>query len=182
MDRASRLGGQVRPRREEVVLSLASEVLRTSGGLRFAALGASMVPTIFPGDILIIRHETARSARCGDVVLLMREGQFCAHRLVEKSEERGRFSLVTRGDAHTKNDPPLAENELLGCVAAVVRGGRRIELSGRSSARQLLARWAVRQWSGALKWQLRWHLMHARLARYRDEYLADAQPNAMERI
>jgi len=112
------------------MLSLASEVLRTSGGLRFAALGGSMVPTIFPKDILIVRRETARSARTGDVVLFSRESRFYAHRLVEKTEEGGRLSLVTRGDALAQNDAPVTEDELLGRVEAVVRGRKRIELDG----------------------------------------------------
>jgi len=180
MDRAARHAGQVCLGREGVVLSLASEVLRISGGLRFAALGASMVPTIFPGDILIIRRETARSTRCGDVVLFLREGRFCAHRLVKKAEEAGRISLVTRGDALAKDDPPLDESELLGRVAAVVRGRKRIELSGRPSARQIFARWAVRRWSGAVKWLLRWHFLRARLAWNRDGRLVEPLPKPVE--
>ena len=176
MDRASYHGGQVREGREGVVLSLASEVLRTSGGLRFAALGASMVPTIFPGDILIVRRETARRAGCGEVVLTFRAGRFCAHRLTEKLEEGGRLFLVTRGDALRENDPPLAESELLGQVTAVVRGRKRIELGGRPTARERWLRWAARRSNGAVKWMLRWHALRSRLSRTRGGARAKAQP------
>jgi hypothetical protein len=155
-------------------------VLRTSGGLRFAALGASMVPTLFPEDILIVRHEAARNARCGDVVLCFRAGRFCAHRLVEKLEEGGRFSFVTRGDALTENDPPLAESELLGRVTAVVRGRKVIELGGRPAARELLLGWAARRFNGVVRWQVRWHTMRARLARNSSGELAKAQPEPVE--
>jgi hypothetical protein len=180
MDRAFHPGGQARERREGVVLSLASEVLRTSGELRFAAFGASMVPTLFPGDILIVRREAARNARCGDVVLYFRAGHFCAHRLVEKLEEGGRFSLMTRGDALTENDPPLAESELLGRVTAVVRGRKLIELSGRPTARAPLLGWAARRSNGVVRWLVRWHAMRARLARNSSGEVAKAQPEPVE--
>jgi len=180
MDRTSQHGGQARKAREGVVLSLASEVLRTSGGLRFAAHGASMVPTLFPGDILIVRRETAQRARCGDVVLSFRAGRFCAHRLVEKLEEGGRLSLVTRGDALAKNDPPLAESELLGQVTAVVRGRKRIELGGRRTAGELVLRWAARRSNGVVKWLVRWQTLRARLARNPGGAIAEAQPEPVE--
>lgn len=183
MDRAFRHGGHIgraRDVREEIMLSLASEVLRKSGGLRFAALGGSMVPTIFPKDILIIRHETARSARTGDVVLYFRESRFCAHRLVEKTEEGGRLSLVTRGDALAQNDAPVAEDELLGCVEAVVRGRKRIELDGSPSRGELLLRWAVRRSNGLAKWLLRWHALRARLGRNPGVAFAKAPPAPVE--
>ncbi len=180
MDRASQHGGQVHEAREGVVLSLASEVLRTSGGLRFAALGASMVPAIFPGDILIVRRETARRVRCGDVVLCFRAGRFCAHRLIAKLEEGGRLSLVTRGDALRENDPALAESELLGRVTAVVRGRKRIELGGRATAREDLLGWAARRSNGVVKWLVRWNTLRARLARNPGGALAEAQPDRLE--
>jgi len=174
MDQASRHG------REEITLDLASEVLRTSGGLRFAALGGSMVPTIFPKDILIVRRETARSARTGDVVLFFRESRFCAHRLVEKTEEGGRLSLVTRGDALAQNDAPVTEDEMLGCVEAVVRGQKRIELGGCPSRSELLLRWAVRRSNGTAKWLLRWHRLRARLGRNPGVAFAKAPPAPVE--
>ena len=189
MDRAVRRGGQNRDarhggrapeERERAVLSLASEVLRSSGGLRFAALGASMVPTIFPGDVLIVRRETARKPRCGDVVLCIRAGRFCAHRVVEKREEGGRLLLVTRGDALRENDLPLAEMELLGRVTAVVRRQKRIALDGPLTARELLLRWAARRSNGAVKWMLRWHRVRSWLARNPEGAVAETQPEPLE--
>ncbi len=173
MDRESRHGVQAREECEGVVLSLAAEVLRTSGRLRFAALGASMVPAIFPGDVLIVRRETARKPRCGDVVLCFRAGRFCAHRVVEEQEEGGRLLLVTRGDALTKDDPPLAESELLGRVTTVIRGRKRIELDGRPTAGERPLRWAARRSNGVVKWLVRWHILRARLARTPGRALAE---------
>jgi len=178
--RSVRHGGPARGEREGFVLSLAAEVLQTSGGLRFAALGTSMVPTLFPGDILIVRRETAGSTRCGDVVLSFRAGRFCAHRLVAKQELEGRPSLVTRGDALAENDPPLAESELLGRVTTVIRGRKRIELDGRPTARELLLRWAARRSNGVVKWMARWHALRLRLARIPGGERAEAQTEPVE--
>ena len=180
INREPRHAGQAYGEREILVLSVASEVLRTSGRLRFAALGASMVPTIFPGDILIIRRETAGSAQCGNVVLCSRAGRFCAHRLVAKQEQDGRLSLVTRGDALRENDPPLAESELLGLVTTVIRGRKRIELDGHPTAREILLRWAARRSNGVVKWMVRWHELRSRLKRSPEGLLAGAQPGPEE--
>ena len=55
-------------------LALAEEVLRTAGELRFIAQGSSMVPSIFPGDVLEIRREAASKIPCNDIVLFVQGG------------------------------------------------------------------------------------------------------------
>ena len=82
-----------------------------------------------------------------------------------KTEEGGPIRLIARGDALGRNDPPFAENEMLGRVAAVVRGRKRIELDRHPAAGQQLLRWIVQHSSGALKWLLRWHSVRMRFAR-----------------
>lgn len=159
------MNGSANQRREGVIVKLAAEALRLSGEVRLVGLGSSMLPAIFPGDTLIVRRETARSARRGDILLCFRQGRFCAHRLVDKRKEKGGISLITRGDALGTNDPPVAEDELLGRVTAVVRHGKRTELRGRLAARERLLQQALRSSSGALKWLLRWHSLRSWLAR-----------------
>ncbi len=125
--RAVSMSGQANHRRQDVVANLAAEMLRSFGEFRFVAWGSSMVPSIFPGDTLIVRPETPEGAHRGDIVLFVRGGRFYAHRLVNKAES-GPLLLIARGDALGRNDPPFAESEMLGRVAAVVRGRKRIEL------------------------------------------------------
>lgn len=162
------MSGQAHHRRQDqdIVASLATEMLRSFGEFRFVAWGGSMVPSIFPGDTLIVHGEAARTARRGDVVLFFREGRFCAHRLVDKAEEDGFIHLITRGDALGKNDPPFAEDELLGRVAAVIRGRKRIDLGECPAASERLLRWSVQRSRGAVKWLLRWHSLRTRVARW----------------
>jgi signal peptidase I len=151
-------------RHEEIVGTLATEMLRSFGEIRSVVRGASMIPTMFPGDVVVVRRETASTARPGDVMLFFREGLFCAHRMVDKTREGEPIRLIARGDALGKNDPPFAEKELLGRVTAVIRRGKRIELDGaHSAASQRLLRWIVQRRSSSVKWILRWHFLRARL-------------------
>jgi signal peptidase I len=151
-------------RHEEIVVTLATETLRSFGEIRSVVRGASMIPTMFPGDVAVVRRETASAARPGDVILFFREGLFCAHRLVDKTQEGEPIRLIARGDALDKNDPPYAEAELLGRVTALIRRGKRIELDGaHSAASQRLLRWVVRRRGSSVKWLLRWHLLRVRL-------------------
>jgi Peptidase S24-like len=159
------MSGQANHRRADVVPSLLAEMLRSFGEFRFVAWGSSMVPSIFPGDTLIVRRGTPEGARSGDVLLFFREGRFYAHRLVGKAEEGGLNRLVARGDAFSRNDPPYAENEMLGHVAAVIRGRKRIELDRHPRAGQRLLRSIVQRSASSVRWLLRWHSVRMRFGR-----------------
>jgi hypothetical protein len=120
---------------------------------------------MFPGDIVVVRHDTARTARPGDVILFFRSGFFCAHRLIDKTSSDGLIRLIARGDALKKNDPAFAENELLGRVTGVIRRGKQIEFDTvRPAVGQRLLRWIVQRSGSSVKWLLRWHMLRDRLA------------------
>jgi len=160
------MGEQGNRRSEDIVLTLTTEMLRSFGEVRSVVRGASMVPTLFPGDIVVVRRETAQTARQGEVMLFFRQGFFCAHRLMDRTQESESTRLIARGDALGKNDPPFAEDELLGRVTAVIRRGKRIELDDAYAAtRQHLLRWMVRRSGRSVKWLLRWHLLRVHLYR-----------------
>src|SRR4051812_40927341 len=89
---------------------LAAEELSLCGEVRLRVAGSSMLPSVWPGDVLTICRAEARQIMDGDIVLVARSGGLLAHRLIGKS---GRF-LVTRGDSLLLNDPLVSENELLG--------------------------------------------------------------------
>ena len=109
-----------------VRLDLAIEVLREFGEVRFVARGASMLPSIRPGDMLVVRQARIGEIRMGDVVLYVRNECFYAHRTICLDN---RPSMITRGDALAQMDSPVNESELLGRVTAVVRGSKTIELT-----------------------------------------------------
>jgi signal peptidase I len=111
--------------RSEVKSHLFLEVLRSFGEARLAVTGTSMLPAIWPGDIVEVRRQSAAEIFPGQVVLLERHGCLVAHRVVEKVSGMGRTILVTHGDRLQGPDATVSSEEVLGCVTAVLRGNRR---------------------------------------------------------
>ncbi len=61
----------------------------------------------------------------GDLLLFVRDGRLCTHRLVDRLDHAGAARLITCGDAATQCDPPVAPSEILGTVASITRGWTR---------------------------------------------------------
>lgn len=103
--------------------NLAVEVLRKTGVLRLTAFGYSMLPTLYPGDILTIRREGLAGIEAGDIVLYTRGGRFFIHRNLNSLQTDSGVALVTRGDSMPHADQPVTASELLGKVVNIERGG-----------------------------------------------------------
>ncbi|MFZ0961732.1 MAG: S24/S26 family peptidase [Terriglobia bacterium] len=120
---------------------LAAEVLRSSGRLRLRATGASMLPAIWPGDILSVRSQDAVEALPDDIVVFRREGRLVTHRVVERILRQGRIQWITRGDRVSRHDAPVSSHELLGRVTIIERGSRRF--TPHQSVASRLASWIL---------------------------------------
>jgi signal peptidase I len=145
-----------------VRLKLAEELLHSFGELRVSALGSSMVPAIYPGDVLTIRRQGADAAECGDIVLSARGNRFFVHRVLRKSEFAEGVRLLTRGDALAEPDPPIAAGELLGRVTSIERGARKLAARPRLSRFEKCLQWGVRRSDAFLKLLLRAHSLRRR--------------------
>ncbi len=121
--------------RDALGCELAAEVLRTSGYLRLRVTGASMLPAIWPGDVLCVRSLGPELAMPGDVVLCRREGGLVAHRAMRRVSHEDGIQWVLRGDSAAGNDGPASSDELLGKIVAVERGSRRLSPQMRSAGR-----------------------------------------------
>lgn len=115
---------------------LASEVLLSSGRLRLRATGHSMLPTVRPGDTLIIEAAHIERAHgdeisTGDIAVFNSGRRFVAHRVVATAAGIGERKIQTQGDAVPLPDSPVSERELLGKVSFILRNGREIEPSRR---------------------------------------------------
>jgi hypothetical protein len=99
---------------------LAAEVLRTNGSLRLRAWGSSMLPSIWPGDVLVIQKRELRQVAVGATAVFFPSGRVTAHRVVS---HHGTF-LVTQGDSVPQPDPALTAENLLGVVVSIERGGK----------------------------------------------------------
>jgi hypothetical protein len=111
-----------------VKCDLAGEVLRAFGSLRLGATGWSMLPSIWPGDTLVVERVRHEKVQIGDVALVGRDGRLCAHRVISMTTDSHGRRWVIQGDAMVAPDRPVSEGEMLGRVGYVIRGGRLIEV------------------------------------------------------
>lgn len=134
--------------REECGCVLAAEVLEQSGTVRVRVSGQSMLPTLWPGDILTIQSKQLAQAQVGELVLYERDGRFFVHRLLCKSPT-GDFFL-TRGDCMSEPDEVVAGQKFLGSVCLVTRGDSQHVPQPRMSKASRAAAFALRK-SGILQ-------------------------------
>jgi hypothetical protein len=111
-------GAQVR---EQEKISLVALVLRSGGGVRLRVFGTSMLPSLWPGDVVTVESGAPDKFVLGDIALALGNNQFRAHRLLATTG----VHWITRGDAMPQNDPPVELHDLLGRVVSVERNGRR---------------------------------------------------------
>jgi len=106
---------------------LAGDVLRSAGRLRLRVTGWSMLPTILPGDTLMIEHASGEHVVKGDIVLFDRDRRLFVHRVSGKSGSTGDLQIVTQGDGMARPDPPISGSQVLGKVSFVGRNGRLVQ-------------------------------------------------------
>jgi hypothetical protein len=150
---------------QEVRLNLAADVLHRFGEVRFVAHGSSMIPSIYPGDLLTVRSESIADARCGEIVLFLLSGRFFVHRVMRKWPERNRIVFATRGDALTQEDPSVDASQLLGRVTSILRYGKPVKFATHLDPWTKFLRWGVRTSDTFAKALLAAHLLRARILR-----------------
>jgi len=101
-------------------VAVAAEALRRGGRLRMRVHGESMLPAIWPGDVVGIESCSPSDIRPGDVALALRDGRFFLHRLIASSDAKG---FVLGGDSVPAPDVPYPAEALLGRL--VSRSGDR---------------------------------------------------------
>ena len=110
------------PAAEGHKLELAAEVLTSGRTLRMRAFGTSMLPSIWPGDIVTIEPTHTQEIAAGDIVLVGRHQRFFIHRLIEKHDS----VWITHGDSLVHNDDPVNSCKVLGRVSLIHRKNRMI--------------------------------------------------------
>lgn len=125
------------PAREAERCALATESLLASGRLRMQVHGESMLPTLWPGDLVEIRSCSVDEVQPGEIVLARREGRFFLHRFLGRSQTNG---FLLRGDSMPSPDPQFSNEALLG----------RLVSCGEQRKNQDHPVLALRRWSWAL--------------------------------
>jgi len=110
---------------DEAKHDLAAQVVRQFGEVRLKVNGASMLPAVWPGDVVTVRRRSAAELLPGSIVVCYRDQGFVAHRLIGRQGDR----ILTRGDSHLRDDPPFSEDELLGEVVSILSNGHPVALT-----------------------------------------------------
>ena len=134
---------------------IALSILEDGHTLRFRARGESMNPFIRNGDILEVQPVSGDNYRRGDVLLCKLESQrIVAHRVISIQGEKGRRSLVMKGDSAPCKDGITNYEQVLGRVVSVERGGKEIRIdSTKQRLSALVWNYLVRN-SYRLYWKL----------------------------
>lgn len=108
---------------------LVTDALRLGGHVRLRVHGESMLPTLWPGDVVEIASCAPADIQSGEVALAFRDGRFFLHRLVSPCTPNG---FLLRGDSMPGTDSRFSPESLLGRLVSTD--------SGRSFAPSILSR------------------------------------------
>ena len=128
---------------------LVAEIAGSFGEVRLRVTGASMIPTVWPGDVIEVRQCCLTGLKPGQLVLYRRDETLIAHRIVRIDGDL----LVTAGDALLDEDPPVREAEIIGQVVSLLRNGHLI--SPRQSLPMRIGSSIVRRSDFCLRMMLR---------------------------
>jgi len=114
---------------------LVFEQARTAGEVRLRVSGGSMLPALWPGDVVSVRPCSIAELRPGQILLFGQHQKLTVHRVVQVAGDY----LIARGDSLPCADPPVTESELVGQVVSIERRGRRIDPEPSLSRRVIAA-------------------------------------------
>ena len=100
------------------------DVLLAGGRMWVRGRGPSMMPTIRPGDRVLL-EPVSRRLRKGDIVAVRADRCILVHRVVECRTH----TIRTRGDASPSVDAPSSRSSIVGVATAVIRKGRVVALT-----------------------------------------------------
>ena len=82
----------------------------------------SMEPELHVGDVAIIKKCKANELEEGDIVEYQLDGYTVIHRIVDKSQENGKFVFITKGDNNNIEDSKeVTESQIIGKVIFKIR-------------------------------------------------------------
>lgn len=103
---------------------LASDVAGSAGEVKLKLMGTSMLPSIWPGDVVTVRRCQVADLRPGEIVLYRGAGALTAHRLISVTPD----NLILRGDSLEHCDPPVRNDQVVGRVFSICRNGRLVSV------------------------------------------------------
>jgi signal peptidase I len=135
---------------------MAAEILQASGILHLRVTGSSMLPTLWPGDIVTLQSVIPQPVSVGEVVLFQRDNQFVIHRVSRILSSRENL-IITRGDSMADEDSPVSSSELMGRVIGVRRREKPMSVSSKPSVFQRSFGWLFSRSDFLCNFALRCH-------------------------
>lgn len=100
-----------------------------------------MLPTVWPGDALVVEPVNHDQVRRGDIVVIGRDGKLCGHRVVSIVADGEKPQWITQGDALPIPDRRVLETELMGRVRYLIRDGKCIPVPAKlGGVKQVIAK------------------------------------------
>ena len=105
------------------------EYLEEYGILTYTNVGVSMLPLLRQGeDLMIVSRKWSRRCRVGDVVLYTRaDNKYVLHRIIKVRAN----DYVIMGDNCVSKEYGIRDDDILGVMTGLVRGGRKHSTSER---------------------------------------------------
>lgn len=109
--------------------------VHSDGFIDLPAYGNSMFPLIRKGEICRFIFADPSKLIKGDIVLFHSvTGQLVAHRLSNTKEFDGNRVFILKGDTNLGFDQPIKEQQILGVLAYVQKGNKRVHMKGYSAS------------------------------------------------
>lgn len=108
----------------EDISGVIKAVIESGGEFRLLPRGTSMLPYIREGRDSVALAKPKRGVKKHDIILYRRyNGKYVLHRVVGVNKD----GYIMCGDNQTVFEPEIREEQIIGVVAAVYRGDKRIE-------------------------------------------------------
>jgi hypothetical protein len=85
-----------------------------------------MLPTIWPGDVLVVARSAGGDLLQGEVAVFTNGTRLVAHRVITDARKPAYPRIQTQGDAVPVPDAPVSDLSLLGKVSVILRNGKSI--------------------------------------------------------
>jgi hypothetical protein len=99
-------------------MEMAAGGISPSELLRVTVTGRSMLPTLKPGDAILVHPGPGSTLKTGELATFLTDTGPVTHRIVARDGE----DLIAKGDNARRLDPPIQAARIIGRVVAVVRG------------------------------------------------------------
>ena len=87
-----------------------------------AIASGSMEPELYIGDVVMIQKCNANDVNVGDIIEYQMDGYTIIHRIIEKTQRKGEYYFITKGDSNNSEDiEEVRENQLIGKVIFKIR-------------------------------------------------------------